>query len=49
MVKLTLIILIILRDERGKSSLLSVVESTVGRSLKDSERRHLVHGAEELE
>ncbi|KAJ1927763.1 NADP-dependent glutamate dehydrogenase [Tieghemiomyces parasiticus] len=36
-------------DERGKTQLLDLVEQNAGRQLTDSERRQLIHGAEEHE
>jgi glutamate dehydrogenase (NAD(P)+) len=36
-------------EERGRKSILEMVEGHVGRQLSDHERRHLVHGAEEHE
>ncbi|KAJ1655417.1 NADP-dependent glutamate dehydrogenase [Dispira simplex] len=36
-------------DERGKSQLLALVEQNAGRHLTESERRQLIHGAEEHE
>ncbi|KAJ1674394.1 NADP-dependent glutamate dehydrogenase, partial [Spiromyces aspiralis] len=36
-------------DERGKAKLLSIVEKNAGRALSESERRQLIHGAEEHE
>ncbi|KAI9292292.1 glutamate dehydrogenase [Neoconidiobolus thromboides FSU 785] len=36
-------------EEQGKAKLLALVEQEVGRNLSESERRHIVHGAEEHE